>query len=150
MSQQFSHYIQIFTDDSKSDLGVGAALWIPSLPRHYSFSFPSFTSIFHAEQVAIHQTLLFIKENFTVGYFLIISDSLSALQSITNSPINANSSLSLLIIILVKSLFRVTVEFLWVPSHVGITHNETVDRLAEEASISGSPSNILHLSEIYP
>jgi len=82
MSQQFSHYVQIFTDGSKSDLGVGAALWILSLPRHYSFSLPSFKSIFHVEQVAIYQTLLFIKENFTVGYFLIISDSLSALQSI--------------------------------------------------------------------
>jgi len=87
MSQQFSHSIQIFTDGSKSDLGVGAALWIPSLSRHYSFSIPSFALIFHAEQVAIYQTLLFIKENFTVGYFLIICDSLSALKSITNSPI---------------------------------------------------------------
>ena len=91
-----------------------------------------------------------MKENFTVGYFLIISDSLSALQSIPNSPIKANSSLSLLIITLLKSLSRVTVEFLWVPSHVEITHNETVDRLAKQALISGSPSNILPLSEIYP
>ena len=37
---------QIFTDGSKSDLGVGAALWIPSLPRHYSFSLPSFSQYF--------------------------------------------------------------------------------------------------------
>jgi len=80
MSQQFSHYLQIFTDGSKSDFGVGAALCIPYLPRHYSFSIPSFRSIFHAEQVEIYQTILFIKENFTVGYLLIISDSLSALQ----------------------------------------------------------------------
>jgi len=110
MSQQFSHYLQIFIDGSKSDLGVGAALWIPSLPRHSSFSLSSFTSIFHAEQVAIYQTLLFINENFTLGCFLIISDSRSALQSSTNSPIKANSSLSLLIITLLKSLSRVTVE----------------------------------------
>jgi len=107
-------------------------------------------SIFHAEQVAIYQILLFIKENFTVGHLLIISDSLSALQSITNSPIKAKSLLSLLIITLLISLSRVIVEFLWAPSHVGITHNETVDRLEKQASISGSPSNILPLSEIYP
>jgi len=91
-----------------------------------------------------------MKENFTFDYFLIIYDSLSALKSITNSPIKANSSLSLLIITLLKSLSRVTVEFLWVPCHIGITHNETVDRLAKQVSISGFPPNILPLSEIYP
>jgi len=59
-----------------------------SIPVSSLFILPPLLHVnIHAEQVAINQTLLFIKENFTIGYFLIISDSLSALQSITNSPI---------------------------------------------------------------
>jgi len=90
-----------------------------------------------------------MKDNLIVGHYLIISASLFTCQPITNSPIRANSSLSFPKITLLK-LPKVTVEFLWVLSHVGITHNETVDHLAKQTSILGSPSNTLPLSEIYP
>jgi len=40
---------------------------------------------------SLNSTKSIPKENFTVGYSLVISDSLSALQSITNSPIRADS-----------------------------------------------------------
>ena len=76
-----------------------------------------------------------------------ISDSLSALQSITNSPIKANSSLSLLIITFSNHSPESLLNSRGYPA---ITQNETVDRLAKHTSISGSPSNTLPLSEIYP
>jgi len=112
-------------------------------------SFPSpFTSVFHAKQTAILKAIQFTKENYIHKSFLIISDCLSALQSISSAPASMGNSLALHIIILLHSIPQSSFQFLWIPSHVGIEHKEVVDTMAKNAIISGSSCEILPPPEI--
>ncbi len=71
---------------------------------------------------------------------VIVCDSKPALQSL--SSIRPVYSTVVLQIILFLSLLRhrdLTILFAWVPSHVGLRHNEIVDRLAKEACLLPPP-----------
>jgi len=146
--QHFPTYAQIFNDGSKNQLGVGAAIWIPSTSFSLSLTLPTFTSVFHAEKVAILQALRYIKNNYTNGSFLIISDSRSALQSFSSPPTHTNPSLASPIISLIKSLATFFIQFLWIPSHSGIIHSEKVNQLAKSAPCSAIISTTLPNSEL--
>ena len=146
---QFPNHTLIFTDGSKSESGVGAAFWIPSMSYSCRMSLPSFTSIFHAEQVAIFEAIKFIKQSNNPGSFLIVSDSLSALHSFSSNSTLQNKSLALHITLLLAYPSNTSFQFLWVPSHSGITHNDKVDQLAKQAIMSGNPFKTLPLSEIF-
>jgi len=67
IQHHFPQATLIFTDGSRSQLGTGAAIWTPSLSTSLSFSLPSFTSIFHAEQSA--KALHHIKTYYSSGSF---------------------------------------------------------------------------------
>ena len=146
--QHFPHHLHIFTDGSKNECGVGAAFWIPSTNLSSSFSLPPFSSIFHAEQTAIYQALLFTHQNFTSGHFLVISDSMSALLSISTLTSHSKNSLALLIISLLISSPHIKFDFLWVPSHSDITNNEIVDKIAKSAQFSLSSFKLLPSTEL--
>ena len=147
--QHFPLHTHIFTDGSKDHHGVGSAFWFPSNKLHCSLSLPNFTSIFHAEQMAIFQALFYIKQNFQSGHFLLISDSLSALQSISTIPSRVNPSLALSIIHLIKSMFTIQIDFLWVPGHAGIINNEIADEIAKSARSSPVSLKLLPMSEVF-
>ena len=152
----FNHFIQhhfsqvtpIFTNRSRSQLGTGAAVWIPSSSTSLSLSLISFTSIFHAEQLAISTALHHIRTYYSSGSFLIISDSLSALQSINSLPLNTGPSLAPPIILILNTTPHLSFNFLWIPSHFGISHNEKADSLAKNAILSSSPFKLLATSDI--
>ena len=147
----FPNSTQIFTDGSKNDLGVGSAFWIPSLSFSSSFSLPSFSSIFLAEQMAILHSLNYIKNNFSNGTFLIISDSLSALQSISTLPSYAKNTLALSIIALYNFLTQLKfhINFLWIPSHSDIRNNDLADYHAKAARTSPNSIKLITSSELF-
>jgi len=126
----------VFTDGSKNKHGVGAAVSIPPLLVEITVSLPGFASIFHAEQIAIFQALIYLKKFISTGQFLIVSDSLFALQSILNSPDNAKTSLAFSITSLYYSLNPILIGFLWVPGHSGILGDDIVDSKAKAARFS--------------
>lgn len=122
----------IFTDGSKNNDGTCFAFYIPSLKIEASFRTSSVCSIYSAEALAIRESIFFIKDLNMKSTYLIISDSQSCLVALNNN-INSDSNyyiLQILDTIVDLSKNGIHVEFLWVPSHMGLIGNEIVDKLA--------------------
>ena len=123
------HYI-IYTDESKSTEGVGAA--VVSVMGNRKLSLPGIASIYTAELYAIRCAV----EIGEVGTskILICSDSLSALKALWSiqprnqleGKIQQNIHRSI-------EAGRI-VNFLWVPGHSGIPGNEKADQEAKKAA----------------
>jgi len=144
---RYAGYTIVFTDGSKDDHGVGAAA--VSDGRQLSMSMPIEASIFSAEAEAINLAISIIGER-ADGKFLVASDSISVLQSL-RSPQCINPTLR-------KVKHRVhemkqagqTVEFIWVPGHVGITGNEKADQAAKAASHRPEQHVSVCYTDFYP
>ena len=70
----------------------------------------------------------------TTNPCLIISDSLFAINSITNPIPTHPLSSQIHITLATLDSCSISVVFLWVPGHAGIIENENVDKLAKQAS----------------
>ncbi|XP_060867266.1 uncharacterized protein LOC132942682 [Metopolophium dirhodum] len=140
ISENHQEHTKFFTDGSKTNLGVGAAVVYNETKQ--MFKLPDFCSVFTAEATAISLALDIIYEN-RMNKAIIFSDSLSTLTSILN--IHQPNSISGKIhnqIHRLKSNTQ-TIIFCWVPSHVGIRGNELADTFAKEA-ISSHLSRQIH------
>ncbi|XP_023228638.1 uncharacterized protein LOC111629006 [Centruroides sculpturatus] len=129
--------VYIFTDGSKSELGVGSSVCVYThlhenprqiLRQRYNQA----TTIYQAELAAIHQAVqwsLTLPERFK--FISILSDSKAALTSLTSTNlrnsmirnIQENVSLS-------SKCFK----FFYVPGHAGVVGNEMADTAAKDAS----------------
>jgi len=74
---------------------------------------------------------------------------MSAIQSLASAPSHTNHSLALHFKILTSNNQDKRVRFTWVPSHVGITDNEKVDKSAKQAIDEDFLFQCLPVSEIY-
>ena len=121
----------VYTDGSKTREGVGCAFVAGRDTR--SFSLPASASVFSAELVAIDKALSFIEVS-NEALYLILTDSLSSLLALRS--FNPGDPLVLDILTRVTSLDRAgkSVQFCWIPSHVGITGNELADAAARRAA----------------
>jgi len=134
LSSDFSDFNLFYTDASKNINGTGCAFIFGTFKRLYKL--PTETSIFTAEMIAIKEAVIYA-ESIPTNKALIISDSLSALTSLL-SPNPSNEISQQILNITSKS--NNIIEFMWVPSHSGITGNEEVDLLANQAI--SSPESI--------
>jgi len=89
MSQQYLSSTPIYTDASKKPNGVGFVAVLGH--EHYKFAIPPSTSIYTAETYAILEALR-IASSSIPDSFVIISDSLSALNSIS-IPYSTNTEI---------------------------------------------------------
>ena len=130
---RYPDHLKVFTDGSKHfNDGTGAAFYIPefNIRKYYRLS-P--ISILRAELTAIVLALEWLEQIINTNV-VILSDSLSALQSVVsydNEHSLVQEILYKLNILLSKN---VQIEFEWIPSHVGIRGNEVVDSLANKAT----------------
>lgn len=134
----FSGYEHIYTDGSKDGTAVAAAaIWNG---HTLSQRLPDNASIFSAEARAVVLALDFVRQSRNRSH-LILSDSLSCLQSIQNR--NLKHPLILEICTTIHRLISSgnSICFMWVPSHIGITGNTLVDTEAK-AALSLLPSNL--------
>ncbi|GBN92444.1 hypothetical protein AVEN_272815-1 [Araneus ventricosus] len=129
---QYSSFIPIFTDGSKSDGHVGCGVVFPS--DTLSYRLHNCCSVFTAELVAFFCALQEISHS-SQRNFIIYTDSMSALETLSHYDTQMHpvgfEILSLLQFLRNKSF---NIIFCWVPSHVGISGNETADAIAKFAS----------------
>lgn len=123
----------IYTDASRIQDFVGAAVVTPTSELKYRL--PRETSIYTGELFAIYEALLYMLSNVSKSY-VVCSDSLSALESFQN--LYAANPLVQLIKQLIHEVHEsgTIVNFIFVPSHVGIKGNEIADQTAKDAAIS--------------
>lgn len=128
IQDKFSHFEKIYTDASKSTQGVGfSTIQINITLLH---KLPPETSIFSAETQAIYEAII-LANTINSNHILILSDSLSALLALQN-PLHPNE-ITQNIQLIFKSTTK-NIEFMWVPSHIGITGNEMADKAADLAT----------------
>ncbi|KAL0861624.1 hypothetical protein ABMA27_002064 [Loxostege sticticalis] len=150
---EFTDYRFLYTDGSKTESAVSFAIFDRLLNSGIGYKINSNTSIFTAEAVAILAALKHIKlKNNGHHKWLIVSDSMSVLESMRNNKFNANTNY---LISLIKeswldllTIHNVKVKFMWVPSHVGVLGNERADFLARAITNSSATvpdSNIVTL-----
>ena len=146
---RYSDHLQIYTDGSVGEEGIGSAFVIPALSAEGRFTL-SRVSIFTAELVAIQRALQYV---YGRGPFsrpiVVLSDSMAGLMAIKNRS-GGREDLVDSILALVRGIEEEggSVEFQWVPSHVGVAGNERADRAAK-ASASGKEALVLDLPRSY-
>lgn len=133
---------EIFTDGSKNNNGVGCAFWAPSKNFSKQYKCDSNLSIFTAETIAVNMALEFALNDKSFHHYLIITDSLSVLQALSNRSEHLFKNTLIKDIfekVLTLKQFKKTVSFIWVKGHSGINGNERADKLAKEGIYLGTP-----------
>ena len=140
---QYDEYTHIYTDGSKTSEGVGCAFVTPA--SSFNYKLHKYASIFTAELYAILKCLHFIK-CIAPKKFLILTDSLSSLQTLKQP--NSQNPIGQQILQVIKSINTMdkSVCFMWVPGHVGIAGNEKADELAKSAICKPTQGDIPILS----
>jgi ribonuclease HI len=130
-----SGYGKIYTDGSKDHRNrVGAAIYSADLKAERNFRLSDNISIYTAELVAIHEALRFIRDH-KITKAIILSDSLSALQSLESGKSKCRPNLILEQQELLLEIYNAggKIHFMWIPGHTGIDGNEQADKLAKLA-----------------
>ena len=144
-----STWTHVFTDGSAENAvrngGSGAYIRRPDGTTP-SLSIPAgdLSSNYRAEVHALKAaTELLIEEDCNQQNIILLSDSLSALQSLTNGPTDFRTQQLHNSLRTLSDNNRVVLQ--WVPAQVGIAGNETADRLAKAAAKLPQP----HFSSTY-
>ena len=123
-----------FTDGSKNNLRIGYAYSIGD--SIHSHRLRNSASIFTAELSAILSCLSHLANLPPQSKFLLLSDSLSSLQSILD-PFSLNPLTQLIHITLYTlSSIQTSVTFVWIPGHIDLPEHDAVDLAAKSASAS--------------
>ena len=137
ISEKWSFYEHIYTDGSVLDGKTGCAFYHSNKKVSKKMRLPEYTSIYSAELWAIHEALIYCSEYTENTFFVIFSDSRSALARVDSCKVTApdnyliNKILNVYLLVLQENK---TVILVWVKAHVGIPENEIVDKLAKEAT----------------
>ena len=121
----------IFTDGSKTSDGVGCAFVFGHDIR--SFSLPSNSSVFTSELVAISKALCYAEVG-SEALHLILTDSLSSLLALRSFYPSHPILQDILARLSAMDQTGKSVQFCWIPSHVGIAGNESADAAARRAA----------------
>ena len=150
LCRDFPAVSKIFTDGSKSDEGVACAAFCPSSPGGpLSKNLPSESSIYTAELTALLLALDLISQSWTRD-FLILSDSLSALQAIAGRNLDHPLLMKFHKLYTELSDNGYNICLAWLPGHVGVRGNEAADRLAKEATKLKQSFSPIPFSDLKP
>lgn len=138
----FKGFTPIYTDGSKSALGVGAAA--VSATKTCMASLPKEANILTAELHAINMALTIISESPT-GSYVILSDSKSSLLLLSSIYMENDNKRRIVHKIHGLRIAGKIVELCWIPSHTGILGNERADSAAKRAA--GRPPELIPIPQ---
>ncbi|XP_067676368.1 uncharacterized protein [Haliotis asinina] len=129
----------IYTDGSKDPVrnrtAYGILIHTATSNHTISARLPDGQSVYTAELEAIHHALRYCR-NLHERRVVILSDSLSAIQSLATKHSSSRPDTIHEILVLIQKLRQENekeVTLCWIPSHVGIPGNERADKLARQA-----------------
>ena len=127
---------KIFTDGSKTEEGVAAAaVSTKRMKKTFTCRLPDDSSVYTAELRAILLALKHVHYSKEKS-FLILSDSLSSLQSILNLKYDHPVLVQILKLYTKMTREGREIVFIRVPGHVGIRGNSAADSAAKDGDIS--------------
>lgn len=136
----YPNALHIYTDGSKSEKGVGSAVYCPKIKHHQKYKLSEHASIYTAEATAVEGALALALTTATESTLLIMTDSKAVLEAIRHSQghIYNNPLVSSIISKQreLDNLGRKTV-FVWVKGHSIFSGNNIADQLAREAAQNG-------------
>lgn len=142
VQENWPDWHHLYTDASKhtSDGLVGVGVYHAQYNIVQKIKCPSETSVFSGECLGLVKAIDYILL-FKLKRSLIISDSMISLQALLRYPFKSKLQFPLISEARSKlhlcTLNGLSVTFVWVPSHCGITGNEKADRLANQAVACG-------------
>jgi len=143
VEKKYKGWNHIYTDGSKSEIGVGAAATTRNCTK--SASLPKFSSIFTAETHAIHLALNTLSA--TKGKsFTIFTDPRSCLQALQKQiPTNPKVRKLKHTIANLQKIGK-TVELCWIPGHAGIPGTEIADKKSQRSIKTARRNDSMPLS----
>ncbi|KAI5716026.1 hypothetical protein M8J77_026283 [Diaphorina citri] len=150
ISSKYHDCVLCFTDGSKSDISTSCAYSIGNNIL-CSFRLNEVNNVFSSEIIAILLCLQNIKY-LPPSKFLLVSDSMSAIQAIANICSSYKNSLTSKIYSAWKDLKACgkEVTLMWCPSHCGISGNEAVDTAAKNPTTPVQPLKLCSASDFKP
>ncbi|XP_072389773.1 uncharacterized protein [Diabrotica undecimpunctata] len=148
----FPEHYQIYTDASKMNSRVAAAVWDPRTRYKEGIRLNENFTTFSAELIAILRAMQYISSiNNNEEKFLILTDSKSALLKLESLKDISNY----IYIDIIKAYIALRakgkqISFCWVKAHSNLKHNEIVDTLAKKATEQENESKYkLTLNDVY-
>ena len=146
MSEKYEGYNQIYTDRSKTEHGVAAAVW--GLQVRQSSTLQRKASIFTAEMQASQMAISWIEQS-NNSNTIILTDSYRVIQSIhdkySRNPTSRKIQHQIVCILQDKSIVICSI-----PSHVCIKGNGEADSLARSASKDKVQSIRMQYRDLHP
>ena len=140
VERRYGSVLKIFTDGSKdpSRPYTGCALVVPELGLKFGYKLDKNLTVYATEMVAILKALEWIKHN-RPDHVVILTDSLSSIQSIDSGKSRTRPDLLAQILINISEIINLDINLYidWCPSHCDINGNELADTKAKEAANSG-------------
>ncbi|XP_060871928.1 uncharacterized protein LOC132946087 [Metopolophium dirhodum] len=127
---------QIYTDASKTEMGIGLAVVHLNVTKQYKLN--KLSSIYSAEYLALLKGFQFALD-INNAKIDICSDSLSALANLQSKTLSEPLALSISNLL---SKSNKEIRFIWTPGHCNIKGNEKADEAARNAVNSPDSENI--------
>lgn len=144
--QRYAEFKCIYTDGSKSEQGVGAAVVCER--KRIKATLPSEATVYSSEIHAITMAVSFIR-NEESNKYVIFSDSLSTLCKLDKANYS-HPAIRKIQHDIDDMKRQKTVEFCWIPGHVGIKGNEEADKEAKSAATKQPEFILINYTDWYP